>query len=430
MVHVHQCFQAVGHGTFFTGVIATARDEPIFSWVYDCGSKRPTRLNAEILNIEHWECWPDEIDLFVLSHFDDDHVNGVERFLSSRRVRHLALPYMDAAQRLAAACATDGGACSASTALFQLDTLAWLRSRGLSDRVDAILRVRGGRRGPDDPTTDAPASPLPFTRDENDIRRERAPQQDDAVQGDYFQGVQVMPGDPQVLTWHHTTPTSRYHVPIEFMFFNTKQNDLFKKDASGHLIAKRSGASIGLVQAEVSAVMHRYRLTDLSKAPRRSWREALRKVYDRHFGHASQARNNISLCLLVRPRAANVGSCSIFYSGSFTRPSANWAPDLNKAGVLLLGDLRIDSAVINEMQDHFGAFRWNAISGVQVPHHGSLHSWTAGNAAAFAPQWFVHCVPDSSAHHPHELVEQDLAGFEVLRADYQTRVAFDYHTVA
>ena len=36
--HVHQCFHAVGHGTFMTGVVM-GDDKGAFNWIYDCGSK-------------------------------------------------------------------------------------------------------------------------------------------------------------------------------------------------------------------------------------------------------------------------------------------------------------------------------------------------------------------------------------------------------
>lgn len=91
-LHVHQCFQAVGHGTFFTGVIETDAEpgKKIFSWVYDCGAKSKTRVERVIADVDLSEIMPDSVDMFVLSHFDNDHVNGVEHFLRRRSVRWLA----------------------------------------------------------------------------------------------------------------------------------------------------------------------------------------------------------------------------------------------------------------------------------------------------------------------------------------------------
>ncbi|MGE4050192.1 MAG: MBL fold metallo-hydrolase [Piscinibacter sp.] len=111
-------------------------------------------MGQEITGLERWAQRPEDVDLLVLSHFDDDHVNGVERLLSSRRVRVLALPYLDIGHRLAGAGSVSSEACSASTAAFQLDPVAWLHSRGLSGQVDTLLLVQSGRREDGDPPID------------------------------------------------------------------------------------------------------------------------------------------------------------------------------------------------------------------------------------------------------------------------------------
>lgn len=425
MIHVHQCFQDVGHGTFFTGLV-TARDGHIadFSWVYDCGSRRTTRIAGAIEDIESWHSWPEKIDLFVLSHFDDDHVNGVERFLRTRSVRCLALPYMDAAQRLGQAAAVSSDPCSFSTAVFQLDPVQWLTTRGLLAKVDSILFVRGGQRGDNDFFEDIVPEPLPDqSQSEEGVQSSLSGSVDEQFRIDYLTGVsQGGLSGPRLMLWQHTLPSRPTRFPVEFMFFNSEQPDLFRRTAAGDKIARRSGASVEKLKLEVNIAMLRYKLTDLSKRPRRGWREALRRIFERHFGRTSQARNNISLCLLVRPLALDPEQCSIFRCRI-----AHQAFPSRRAGLLCLGDLRVDGDVIAEMKKHFGKIRWDSLCVVQVPHHGSRHSWETGNAAAFAPDWFVHCVPDNSTHHPHEDVTRDLSGFKVLYADYAHRVALDYH---
>lgn len=427
LIHVHQCFQAVGHGTFFTGLVTTCGDGkvPGFSWVYDCGSKRTTRIDSAIGEIERWSSWPKKIDLFVLSHFDDDHVNGVERFLRSRSVRCLALPYMDAAQRLGQAASVGNDPCSASTALFQLDPVLWLSSLGLSEQVDSILFVRGGSRGENDLSVNDGPRPLPDQQQsEEESQRSFEYKTDKQFRLDYLEGDgQSGVPSPRLLLWQHAWPSFAPRFPIELMFFNSEQPNLFRQTTAGDRVARRSGASVETLQAEISTVTCRYELKNLSKRPKRGWRKALRRIYDRHFGHSSQARNNISLCLLVRP-LVEVQACSLFHS----RDTQSVCPkDTDKAGLLCLGDLCVDGNTIGAMKKHFGHTRWDSLSVVQVPHHGSRHSWTAGNAAAFAPDRFVHCVPDCSGHHPHKDVEKDLRGFNVLRADYWRGVALDYH---
>ena len=142
-IQVRQEFQAVGHGTFFAG-IAWRLDGcgTVFRWVYDCGSKRTKRIATAIGALPHGF---EQIDLLVISHFDDDHINGIEELIRTRRVCRLALPYLDFPQRLAQAASIEGEVTSCSTALFQLDPLGWLARKGVPDSKRASATDFRGR---------------------------------------------------------------------------------------------------------------------------------------------------------------------------------------------------------------------------------------------------------------------------------------------
>lgn len=435
LVHVHQRFQAVGHGTFFTG-LAASDDDDAFSWIYDCGSKRKKRLTATMDDIL---MLPDQINMLVLSHFDDDHVNGVEYLLTQRCVQWLVIPYLNVAQRLAQAASVGQEALSVSTAMFQLDPAGWLMARGLADRVNAILFIRGSD-GQD--TDNVEASPLP---DSVGLDLPQEESQEDA----WSEGAQAImemrltSADnrlPKALMRLHTQPVKIQKLALELMFFNSKQPDLFKLDSSGSSVAKRSGAALAQVQKEIEVIVNRFRLNDLSRPPRRRWREELKVCYERHFGSTSQTRNNISLCLLVRPLAftnTNPPSCCdddcfwFFWCGmlypSYCDKPVCMQSIHNRAGLLCTGDLRLDRSTITKMMLHFGNTRWNQIGLTQVPHHGSQHSWETGSAATFAPSHFVHCVPNESKQHPHNDVQMDLIGHTTYKADYEHSVTLNYH---
>lgn len=429
MIHVHQCFNAVGHGTFFSGLVLDKWHAGSFSWIYDCGSKRTTRIDQEITSLEGWKQWPEQVDLLVLSHFDDDHVNGVERLLRSTKARVLALPYMDVGHSLACAASVRTDSCSASTAAFQLDPAAWLQSRGLAGQVDTVLLVQGGPRGDGDPPVDQGPVSLPGGPDDNQRSRDDRANTNGMTS---FHLSRTARGTdktaaPRMALWRHAASTAAHGIPLELMFFNATQPNLFRKDGSGDLVARRSRRSTSVVQADVDVVVRRYGLHDPSRPPRKGWRDALRSVYVKHFGGSSPQRNNISLCLLVRPLGSDVRSCDVFRCRDICCPARRRGPTQGRAGMLLLGDLRIDSATLAEMQAHFGQMRWKDIGTVQVPHHGSRHSWEPGSAASFNPDRFVHCIPDVSSHHPHKSVEDDLSAFPVLRADFGSGVVIDYH---
>jgi len=430
-LHVHQCFQSVGHGTFFTGAIWDEHlDQPIFNWVYDCGSKRKTKVEAVIKEVDRQVQMLEEIDLFVLSHFDDDHVNGVEQFLKGKRVRWLAIPYLDMSQRLEEVVSGSSTACSASTALFQLDPLQWLNSRGLSERVGAVLFVRGGTSGEDETPVPADRGPERNKGPSNERERpdeffedsidhsaqERAPLE--AVVSPLMSNASLVKG--KIAQMLHMSAFGPVGLPIEFMFFNSEQPDLFLSEGDER-VARKSLVPITVLQDEVEAVIHLSGL-DGSSRLNRMWRSELREIFDRHFGSSGQARNNISLCLMVRP-LINVEPCELF-----DKRNGILDASMKRGGLLCLGDLRIDTPTIQSMQAHFGPERWRSLAAVQVPHHGSKHSWESGSAAKFSPDHFIHCVPDrSGGHHPHKDVKNDLGIVPVHRADYSSKVVVDYH---
>ena len=337
---------------------------------------------------------------------------------------------MDVGHSLACAASVSADPCSASTAAFQLDPVAWLQSRGLAGQVDTVLLVQGGPRGDDDPPVDTGAVPLPGGPDDNQRPRNDRPDTDSTT----ALRLAIAPigtgttTAPRIVIWRHAASAVAHSIPLELMFFNATQPDLFRKNGSGGLLARRSRQSTLVVQADVEVVARRYGLYDLSRSLGRGWRDALRAVYAKHFGGSSQQRNNISLCLLVRPLGVDVERCTIFRRREVhCSTRRHRVPLVGKAGTLLLGDLRIDSATLAEMQAHFGPARWVDIGTVQVPHHGSRHSWEPGSAAVLGPDRFIHCVPDASFHHPHRSVNDDLSATAVFRADYRAGVAIDYH---
>jgi len=434
VIHVHQCFNAVGHGTFFNGLAFNELHKSSFSWIYDCGSKRTTRIEQELTSLEGREQWPEEVDLLVLSHFDDDHVNGVEQLLRSRRVRTLALPYMDVGHSLACAASLGTDPCSASTAAFQIDPVGWLQSRGLAGQIDTVLLVQGGPRGDNDSPIDGELVPLPGGPEDNQRRRDSRTDTDGTTALHSARATARTDNTaavPRLVFWMHAAATVAHGIPLELMFFNATQPSLFRKDGSGGLLARRSRQSTSVVQADVDVIVRTYGLQDPSRSPKRGWRAALRGVYVKHFGSSSQQRNNISLCLLIRPVGFEAEHCVVFsHRDSCSSTHRDRVSITEKAGTLLLGDLRIDSATLAEMQAHFGPVRWADLGTVQVPHHGSRHSWEPGSAAVFGADRFIHCVPDTSSHHPHKSVSDDLMGTVVHRADYRASVVIDYHFLA
>ena len=434
LCHVHQRFHAVGHGTFFTGLIKSNSGVD-FNWVYDCGSKRSTLVHQAVDDMTKWKMWTNIIDMLVVSHFDDDHVNGLEYLLQSCRVKWLVLPYSDWAQRLREVAIGGLKGVSASTAYFQLDPLGWLASRQLAGRVSGILLVRGGFNNNEAPPLDLTPLPLNPVQEGERVARVNVTASEQALLSDLRMGSQNTSSSVKVQVHLHQNPVRADSALMELMFYNAEltstQLGIIEENALGELVAKKSKIRLNQVKQDIDNTitvlgLHRPNIVLIS-----DWRAKLKACYEKHFGSTGKAKNNISLCLYTGPLPHHYKPeiCSIF-SQPFSKmvPCLGMTPnfDFSRPAVLCTGDLRLNNAVIQAMKAHFGTRRWNQIGLTQVPHHGSNHSWVKGNASLLAPSYFVHCASGSSKH-PHPDVIKDLNGHNVFTACYKSAVTLNYH---
>lgn len=410
---------------FVTGIIVD-KERVRFSWVYDCGSKRQKAMAAALHDIANWNLWPDPVGMVVLSHFDDDHVNGLEALLKKRRVNCLVLPYSEWQHRVREVAIGGLKGSSPSTAQMQLDPVGWLESRELITRVERLLLIRGGQDreplSPDRPDSRPISESEDFTGPSEQLDR------------DLRMNGNAKPAPLEVLMWQHHYPVVVPSLPMEYMFYNAELSGTtlgIIDKVGGKLVAKKSGLSLSKVRQDVETTIAGLGLVYPFTSLQKNWRSTLKGCYQKHFGSTSKARNNISLCLLVRPLSVNgtVAPCSIFYRSAEGRNfniGTDSVFDRDLPGVLCTGDLTMNKHVILAMESHFGTHRWKQTGLLQVPHHGSTHSWAAGNAALLVPTTFVNCAPGSKAH-PHPTVVSDLQGHPVCMADYTTSVVLNYH---
>jgi glyoxylase-like metal-dependent hydrolase (beta-lactamase superfamily II) len=75
-------FRPIGQGLFFTGIFYHLSLETKFSLVYDCGydnkSTPGNYIDQEIVDF-HQEIGDAKIDMLVISHFHNDHINCIFR---------------------------------------------------------------------------------------------------------------------------------------------------------------------------------------------------------------------------------------------------------------------------------------------------------------------------------------------------------------
>ena len=88
-------FHPVGQGAFYSEVINV--DKKMFCAVYDCGTL--TRGNSLSHSIQN-SGLPEEIDILFISHFDKDHISGVEELLRNHKVKNIFIPFLSKTQEL------------------------------------------------------------------------------------------------------------------------------------------------------------------------------------------------------------------------------------------------------------------------------------------------------------------------------------------
>lgn len=91
---------AVGQGFFYSGRIEYGGTA--FKFAFDCGSYHSNAIRREIDTFNNEVLKEsNELDLLVISHFDEDHVNHIADLLRNvKRVKRLVLPFLDFEERL------------------------------------------------------------------------------------------------------------------------------------------------------------------------------------------------------------------------------------------------------------------------------------------------------------------------------------------
>lgn len=91
-------FHNVGQGLFYSGTIKQhSRNK--FDFIYDCGSENNNHLKC-IINDYLYYLDEKNIDMLVISHFHEDHVNGLEYLLKNNKPTYVFLPYFTNIHRL------------------------------------------------------------------------------------------------------------------------------------------------------------------------------------------------------------------------------------------------------------------------------------------------------------------------------------------
>ena len=91
-------FLPVGQGAFYVEKFVDDNGERVFTAVYDCGTmSKPFNLDATIYHCFHAD---EIIDALFISHFHEDHINGVSILLQRCDVQNIFIPYTTPDEKL------------------------------------------------------------------------------------------------------------------------------------------------------------------------------------------------------------------------------------------------------------------------------------------------------------------------------------------
>ena len=371
---------SVGQGLFYTGKIKHESITNSFQFMYDCGGSKKGIISKEI--DEYLNCFnqKNEIDMLVISHFDNDHINGLPHLLKKvNKIKKIFIPYYY----------------NLSSYLL---LVAYIYGNGgdLSSKVDNIFLVRPSRHEGEERQYDI---------DELGI--------EDEIDETYRIGnISVSKID--------LSSCISLRGVWKFKFYNT----LLKEETS-----------IGKVKKDIDSLIKQHNSVGLEDLLSNHWDDSVKKglktIYDsnvpvnsvtKKFKNSSQ--NQASLCLyhstLIRNKYSKMifkqnrmNDCSLFYKD---RCCLNFlCRSIENIGTMLTGDISLRSEDQKSKQkyehfcEYFASEKNNTVIFL-VPHHGSSNNWNPNIPVDFKNiNFFINSAGLDNRHkHPDGNVIKDI----------------------
>jgi len=341
-------FQNVGQGLFYTGKI----DD--FNFVYDCGSNSKIKyLQKAIENYKSNYLHEKIIDLLVISHFHQDHVNGLEELLKGIKVKCVIIPYYSQVERLVLA--LNGSNLPTWYYRFIQQPISYL----LEKNVEKIILIR--------------SRTIEYNISKYDIMSKKPLVINHKKILDYKDFSSNIESNQLIKYW-------------KFKFFNYEIEKHILIDFKKHINENFKHTAISEIIVDKKS------------------REKLRILYAKKFKNM----NHTSLAMYHGP--VNSDYSYHFYSSNKSLSSNKYILRNhigNDFGHLLTGDINLNNNY-TEFKNHFNDFT-KYISFVQIPHHGSKYNWNSKilDDLLICKLWIIPAGVSTS--HPHKKVILDLS---------------------
>ncbi len=340
----------------------------------------------------------------ILSHFDSDHVNGLNQLLTGWTIEWLVLPYLRPAQRLMIGALTKPDDIDPNFFRFLVEPVAYLRTLDVNIRRIMFV-LPGGELPPPLPPTEQNIPPEGLLGSFGEIRKVSSDEfpEDPSMRQPETAGSPGTSATPPAPIVCSTDVGQPFYVVgrWEFCFYNLPRPELESQ------LERKLWKRMGQDYLDFFRQNEDDRNYD-------SFIRKLRVAYAEVFGRSGPRRNDISLVTYTGPVNDDShpamlwspwpgGNLPVYYPTSF---------NVDRASLLYCGDINMTAATKLDAKRQFGEGRWSKIHVLQVPHHGSKDSWKIGSHEPWPQSWSVFSSERVSRYgHPHEDVVNDLADY-------------------
>ena len=352
--------EPVGQGLFYKGKI----EDSIV--VYDCGSNNKEKLEECIDQLETTINKEERIHVLMISHFHEDHINGIEILLSKFKVDNVVIPYIDNIER-ALLLAKKGYGKTQSTLDILIDPVRYFLHP--SRRVKRIIFIAPGKGVP------SPDNPEDFYNDNNEdeVFNIRDMEEDkeliEELSNDTFYKTQINNGKLFIL--QH----DKYAVlnnTWKFKFFNLK--------VVSNVLRK--------FEIEIKSILNFQDKEILNEQLKnKSIRKQISECYAECFNKRGTKFNDTSLVVYhgpIKTSNMHITSCVEGCATLVTNEPCFFYPIFHNhesehlfTGQLLCGDISLSKRDnYFEWQRHYTK-ELNDITFMLLPHHGSIHNWNS-----------------------------------------------------
>jgi hypothetical protein len=375
-------FYPVGQGLFAAGEIACDTEDP-FTFVYDCGTSGTQSLIKNAIDTYHKKPIKD-IDLLIISHFDKDHISGLDELLSKKPPKNILMPYLTLAERLFLLLSQESENTNEEIRFF-IDPIKYITEKN-PDQIQNIYLM-----------------PPSILESEGDIFE---PDTDERLYVDVNNESQPnLIGNTNVFQLRNKGRLI-FRKIFEFIPYNdAKHAEKIDSNFKTAVEAERSVLLTSQDKQEIKAVVKK-----------------IKEIYNKNCGKSAINRNIISLFLYAAP-ISNLPRDVIFTHTHQKNTDCFckcFCESAQKNGLFFCGDGMLDTVTrTDDLIRFYGQIRIENIASFQVMHHGAKTSWHQGISSKFKPLFSIFSADPNhkGLNHPNAEVVKDFLPFNPILVD-------------